>query len=181
MAKAYLYSTERSFYLKLLTYLLLISIFSFFPLTFIFGISTYISMLLIIPCAFLFIYGLINSFFDTKIDAIGEIIFNNNCIQLSYFKGETKEFTFNNLSKIIFEYRGYDGRNDSTLFNPFLISGGLNNEIIIYQNNGNRFHIDFYIDSIRTMKDIVYTLKKVDNLKIEIIESNTRKRIYKNY
>ncbi len=181
MAKAYLYSTERPFYLKLLTYLLLISIISFFPLTFIFGISTYISMLLIIPCVFLFIYGLISSFFDTKIDAIGEIIFNNNCIQLNYYEGENKEFTFSNLSKIIFEYRGYDGRNDSSMFYPFLMNGGLNNEIIICQSNGKKLHIDFYIDSIKTLKDIVYTLKKVDDLEIAIIDSNTRKRIYKNY
>jgi len=177
MVKAYLYSTERSFLLKLLTYLLLISIISFFISIFLFGINVYNSMLIIVPCVFIFIY----SFLNIKVDIIGEIIFNIDCIQLNYYKRKVKELKYSYLSKIVIEYRGYNGRNDSTLFNPFLTSGGLNNEIIIYQSNGKKLIINFYIDSIRTIKDIIYMLKKIDNLKIEIIESNTRKRIYKNH
>lgn len=177
MVKAYLYSTERSFFLKLLTYLLLISVISFFISIFLFGINVYNSMFIIVPCIFIFIY----SFLNIKVDIIGEIIFNKNCIQLNYYKVKGKEFNFNYLNKVIIEYNGYDGRNDSTIFNPFLTNGGLNNEINIYQSNGKKLNINFYIDSIRTIKDIIYMLKKIDNLKIEIIESNTRKRIYRNY
>lgn len=177
MITAYLYSTERPLYLKLLTALLLISFISFFISIIYYGVNKYNSMLLIFPVGFVFIY----SFLNIKVDVIGEICFNKNSIYLNYYESNTKEFNFKYINKLIIEYRGYKGRNDSSIFNPFLVNGGLNNEIIIYENDGHKLEIDFYIDNPNTMKNIIRMWSEVSELKIEIIESNSRKRIFKNF
>ncbi len=176
MLKLYTYTTERPFMVKLIAYLLLISVFGFFISIFFYGIG-YNSLLLIIPIIVIFIFP----FIKFKDNLSGEISFNKDSVQIDNYKGKHEILSFYTLRKIIIEYGGYKGRNDSNIFNPFLINGGMNNEIIIYKKNGEKLNIGFYIKDPLLFENLIKLLKKVDNVEIEIIESNSRKRIYKNY